>query len=76
MPRKTSQPYPVRPVLVFTDVPAPDLPRIPTARVTSATQAREAARRAGHPIPKRMPWRPFLDTTAGEWRVPVIRAKG
>ena len=74
MPRKTSQPYPVRPVLVFTDVPAPDLPRVPTARVTSARQAREAARRAGHPIPKYLPW-PVHLSDAGEWRVPVIRAR-
>lgn len=75
MPRKTPQAYPVRPVLVYSDVPAPDLPRVPTARVTSATQAREATRRSGYAIPKHMPWRPFFDPVASEWRVPVVRVK-
>lgn len=73
MPKITSQPYPVRPVLVRTDVPSPALPRIPTARVTSATQAIRATVRAGYQVPKVRPWPPSLSN--GEWLVPVIPAR-
>ena len=73
MPRQTPQAYPVRPVLVHTDVPAPALPRVPTARVTSALAAVQATRRAGYRVPSARPWPVKL--AGGEWLVPVVRAR-
>lgn len=73
MPKVTPRAYPVRPVLVRSDVPAPALPALRVARAHSPSQAVKAARTAGYTVPKVKPWPPRL-SEAGEWLVPVIRA--